>query len=49
MIRIKLLKKMSESLEKKKESGVLNNKTREWINISSTISRYLPTVEHQLT
>ena len=33
-----------------KEIGlILNNKIREWINIRSTISRYLPTVEHQLT
>ena len=28
---------------------ILNNKIREWINIRSTISRYLPTIEHQLT
>ena len=28
---------------------ILNNKIREWINIRSTISRYLPPVEHQLT
>ena len=28
---------------------ILNNKIREWINIRSTISRYLPAVEHQLT
>ena len=33
-----------------KEIGlILNNKIREWINICSTISRYLPPVEHQLT
>ena len=33
-----------------KEIGlILNNKIREWVNIRSTISRYLPTVEHQLT
>ena len=31
-----------------KEIGlILNKKTREWINIRSTISRYLPSVEHQ--
>ena len=28
---------------------ILNNTIREWINIRSTISRYLPAVEHQLT
>ena len=28
---------------------ILNNKISEWINIRSTISRYLHTVEHQLT
>ena len=28
---------------------IINKKIREWINISSTISRYLLTVEHQLT
>ena len=28
---------------------ILNNKIREWINIRSTINRYLPAVEHQLT
>ena len=28
---------------------ILNNKIREWMNIRSTINRYLPTVEHQLT
>ena len=28
---------------------ILNNKIREWINIRSTISRYLLPVEHQLT
>ena len=28
---------------------ILNKKVREWINIRSTISRYLPSVEHQLT
>ena len=28
---------------------ILNNKIREWINIRSTISRYLQSVEHQLT
>ena len=28
---------------------ILNNKIREWINIRSTINKYLPTVEHQLT
>ena len=27
---------------------ILNNKIREWINIRSTISRYLQSVEHQL-
>ena len=33
-----------------KEIGlILNNKIREWINIRSTISRYLQSVEHQLT
>ena len=33
-----------------KEIGlILNNKIREWINIRSTISRYLHSVEHQLT
>ena len=33
-----------------KEIGlILNKKIRERINIRSTISRYLPTVEHQLT
>ena len=33
-----------------KEIGlILNNKIREWINIRSTINRYLRTVEHQLT
>ena len=33
-----------------KEIGlILNNKIREWINIRSTISRYLHAVEHQLT
>ena len=33
-----------------KEIGlILNNKIREWINIRSTISRYLLPVEHQLT
>ena len=33
-----------------KEIGlILNNKIREWINIRSTINRYLPPVEHQLT
>ena len=33
-----------------KEIGlILNNKIREWINIRSTISRYLRPVEHQLT
>ena len=28
---------------------ILNNKIREWINIRRTISRYLQSVEHQLT
>ena len=28
---------------------IINNKIREWINIRSTISRYLHPVEHQLT
>ena len=28
---------------------ILNNKIREWINIRSTINRYLLAVEHQLT
>ena len=28
---------------------ILNNKIREWINIRSTINRYLHPVEHQLT
>ena len=28
---------------------ILNSKIREWMNIRSTINRYLPTVEHQLT
>ena len=33
-----------------KEIGlILDNKIREWINIRSTISRYLHPVEHQLT
>ena len=33
-----------------KEIGlILNNTIREWINIRSTISRYLLSVEHQLT
>ena len=33
-----------------KEIGlILNNKIKEWINIRSTISRYLHPVEHQLT
>ena len=32
-----------------KEIGLKNNKIREWINIHSTISRYLLPVEHQLT
>ena len=33
-----------------KEIGlILNNKIREWINIRSTINRYLHPVEHQLT
>ena len=33
-----------------KEIGlILNNKIREWINIRSTITRYLHPVEHQLT
>ena len=33
-----------------KEIGlILNNKIREWINIQSTINRYLPPVEHQWT
>ena len=33
-----------------KEIGlILNNKIREWINIRRTISRYLQSVEHQLT
>ena len=33
-----------------KEIGlILNNKIREWINIRSTINRYLHAVEHQLT
>ena len=33
-----------------KEIGlILNNKIREWINIRSTINRYLQSVEHQLT
>ena len=33
-----------------KEIGlILKNKIREWINIRSTISRYLQSVEHQLT
>ena len=33
-----------------KEIGlILNNKIKEWINIRSTISRYLHTIEHQLT
>ena len=33
-----------------KEIGlILNEKTREWRNIRSTISRYSPSVEHQLT
>ena len=27
---------------------ILNNKISEWINIRSTISRYLQSVEHQL-
>ena len=33
----------------KKIGLILKNKNREWINIRSTINRYLPTVEHQLT
>ena len=33
----------------KKIGSILNNKIRDWINIRSTISRYLPPVEHQLT
>ena len=28
---------------------ILNNKIREWINIRRTISRYLQSVEYQLT
>ena len=33
-----------------KEIGlILNSKIREWINIRSTIGRYLRAVEHQLT
>ena len=33
-----------------KEIGlILNNKIREWINIRSTINRYLLPVEYQLT
>ena len=28
---------------------ILNKKIREWIDIRSTISRYLPPIEHQLT
>ena len=28
---------------------ILKNKIREWINIHSTINRYLHPVEHQLT
>ena len=33
-----------------KEIGlILDNKIRKWINIRSTISRYLPPVENQLT
>ena len=33
-----------------KEIGlILNNKISEWINLRSTLSRYLPPVEHQLT
>ena len=33
-----------------KEIGlILNNKFREWINIRSSISRYLQSVEHHLT
>ena len=33
-----------------KEIGlILNEKIRVWINIRSTISRYLQSVEHQLT
>ena len=28
---------------------ILNNKIREWINIRRIISRYLQSVEHQLT
>ena len=33
-----------------KEIGlILNNKINEWRNIRSTISSYLPSVEHQLT
>ena len=33
-----------------KEIGlILNKKIREWRNIRSTISRYLQSVEHQLT
>ena len=28
---------------------ILNNKIREWIDIRSTISRYLPPIEYQLT
>ena len=33
-----------------KEIGlILNNTIREWINIRSTITRYLHPVEHQLT
>ena len=33
----------------KKIGLILNNKISEWINMRSTISRYLPSVEHQLT
>ena len=33
----------------KKIKLILNNKIREWINIRSIISRYLQSVEHQLT
>ena len=33
-----------------KEIGlILKKKIREWINIRSTISRYLQSIEHQLT
>ena len=33
----------------KKIGLISNNKIREWINIHSTINRYLLPVEHQLT